>query len=72
MDEENFELSYVVFIIEYYSYSTIFERSFTAQKMKFSIKDFFSNCDQIHSFPQIWSHLLKKSLKENFFFCAVF
>ena len=33
----------------------------TAQKMKFSIKDFFSKCD----------HLLKKSLMENFIFCAV-
>ena len=32
----------------------------TAQKMKFSIKDFFSKCDQIRSFLRIWSHLLKK------------
>ena len=32
----------------------------TAQKMKFSIKDL-----------RIWSHLLKKSLLENFIFCAV-
>ena len=46
---------------------------FTAQKMKFSIKDLFSNkCDQIRSFLWIWSHLLKKSLMENFTFCAVF
>ena len=43
----------------------------TAQKMKFSIKDFFSKCDQIRSFLQIWSHLLKKSLMKNFIFCAV-
>ena len=41
------------------------------QKMKFSIKDFFSKCDQIGSFLQIWSYLLKKSLMENFIFCAV-
>ena len=41
------------------------------QKMKFSIKDFFSKCDQIGSFLRIWSHLLKKSLMENFIFCAV-
>ena len=34
----------------------------TAQKMKFSIKDFFL---------RIWSHLLKKSLMENLIFCAV-
>ena len=39
--------------------------------MKFSIKEFFSKCDQIRSFLRIWSHLLKKSLMENFFFCAV-
>ena len=40
--------------------------------MKFSIKDFFSNCDQIRSFLRIWSHLLKKSLMENvIFLCSV-
>ena len=38
---------------------------------KFSIKDFFSKYDQIHSFLRIWSHLLKKSLMENSIFCAV-
>ena len=43
----------------------------TAQKMKLSIKDFFSKFDQILSFLRIWSHLLKKSLMENFIFCAV-
>ena len=43
----------------------------TAQKMKLSIKDFFSKCDQICSFLRIWSHLLKKSLMENFIFYAV-
>ena len=46
--------------------------TFTAPKMKFSIKDFFSNCDQIRSFLRIWSQLLKKSLMENFIFGAVF
>ena len=40
--------------------------------MKFSIKDFFSICDQIRSFLRIWSHLLKKSLMKNFIFCAVY
>ena len=44
---------------------------YTVQKMKFSIKDFFSKCDQIRSFLWIWSHLLKKSLMENFNFRAV-
>ena len=40
--------------------------------MKFSIKDFFSKCDQIRRKLQIWSYLLKKPLMENFFFCAVY
>ena len=43
----------------------------TAQKMKFSIKDFLSKCDHIRSFQRIWSHLMKNSLMENFIFCAV-
>ena len=45
-----------------------------AQKLKkwFSINDFFSKCDQIHGFLRVWSHLLKKSLMENFIFCAVY
>ena len=45
---------------------------YTAQKIKFSIKDFFSKCDQIRRKLRILSHLLKKSLMENFIFCAVF
>ena len=45
--------------------------SSTAQKMKFSIKDFCSKCDQIRRKLRTWSHLLKKSLMENFIFCAV-
>ena len=40
----------------------------TAQKMKFSIKNFFSKCNQIRRKLQIWSHLQKKSLMENFIF----
>ena len=39
--------------------------------MKFSIKDFFSKCDQIRSLLWIWAHLLKNSLMENFIFCAL-
>ena len=30
--------------------SKCLNESITAQKLKFSIKDFFSKCDQIHSF----------------------
>ena len=43
----------------------------TAQKMKFTIKNFFSKCHQIRRFLRIWSHLLKKSFMENFIFSAV-
>ena len=45
---------------------------FTAQKMKFSIKDFFSKCDQIRSFLGIWSYLVKQSLMKNVIYLAVF
>ena len=40
--------------------------------MKFSIKNFFSKCDQIRKKLRVWSYLLKKSLMKNFIFCAVF
>ena len=39
--------------------------------MKFSIKDLFGKCDQIHSVQWNWSHLLKKSLIENLICFAV-
>ena len=44
---------------------------YAAQKMKFSIKDFFSKLNQIRRKLRILSHILKKSLMENFIFCAV-
>ena len=43
----------------------------TVQKIKFSIEDFFSKCDQIRRNLRIWSHLLKKSVMESFIFCAL-
>ena len=45
---------------------------FTAQKMKFSIKGFFSKRDKIRKKHRTWSYLLEKSLMENFIFCVVF
>ena len=39
--------------------------------MKFSIKDFFSKCDQIGKKVRLWSYILKKPLMENFIFCVV-
>ena len=41
---------------------------YTRQKMKFSIKDFFSKRDQFRSFQRIWSHLLKTSQWKTSFF----
>ena len=43
----------------------------TVHNMTFSIKDFFSKCDQSLRKLRVWSLLLKKSLMENFIFCAV-
>ena len=64
------------FIINWYLLKRINQHNFsiplyTGQKMKFSIKDFFTKYEQIDRKLQIWPHLLKKSLMENFIFCAV-
>ena len=42
------------------------------KKWSFPSRNFFSKYDQIRSFLQIWSHLLKKCLRENFIFWAVY
>ena len=39
--------------------------------MKYSINDFFRKCYQIRRKLRMWSYLPKKSLMENFIFCAV-
>ena len=52
-------------------YFQFVSQTYTAQKLKFSIKDFFSKYDQIRSLLRIWSYLLKKSLMEDFICCAV-
>ena len=44
---------------------------YNAQKMRFSIKDYFSKCDQIRRELRIWLYLLKKSSMKNFIFCAL-
>ena len=44
----------------------------TVQKIKFSIKDFFSKCDQVYKKLRTWSHLLKKSIMENIFLAVLF
>ena len=59
-------MSPFVTVVNDYKLSTM-----TAQKMKFSISDLFSKYDQIRRKLRIWSHLLKKSLMENFIFSAL-
>ena len=54
-----------------YIYHYYFSIMCTAQKMRFSIKDFFSKCDRICRKLRIWSHLLETSLMENFIFWTV-
>ena len=57
--------------MEHYEYQNWDFISIYCTKRKFSIKDFFSKCDQIRRKLRIWSHLLKKSLMENLIFCAM-
>ena len=54
--------------IDFFFKKSYLDATNTAQKMKFSIKDFFSKCDRIPSFLQIWSRLLKKFLMKTSFF----
>ena len=61
-------MSFFIFLL----FLVAIEFAINARKMKSSIKDFFSKCDQILRKLWIWSHLLKKSLMENFIFlCSV-
>ena len=47
-------------------------QSYTAQKMKLKLRiSLVNKHEQICRKLGIWSHLLKKSLMENFIFCAV-
>ena len=61
----------IIFHFQKSNSGSSYRKENTEQKMKFSIKYFFYKYDQIHSFLRIWSHLLKKSLMENFIFRAV-
>ena len=58
---------FVIYILPNTVESFLWDTS-TTQEMKFSIKGFFSDCDQIRKKLQIWSHLLKKSWMGNFIF----
>ena len=60
-----------VFLRRSYAKQMILTDKNTEQKMKFSIKYFFSKCNQIRRKLRTWSHLLNKSLIENFIFCVV-
>ena len=65
-----------IWVIQFFSFfSTPFvckiSRNRDSTKNDFHIKDFFSKCEQTCRKLRIWSHLPKKSLMENFIFCAV-
>ena len=68
---QSFSMIFLIYLSDGLEISARLKIHPTTQKMKFSIKVFFSKCYQIHSFLRIWSNLLKKSLMENFIFCAV-
>ena len=60
------------FIFEYQNIELVIRKwnfNNTAQKMKFTIKDLISKCDQIRRKLRIWSLLQGKSLLEKFIFC---
>ena len=67
-----FRLTSPIYIFKLVLYcNSIIISNYTAKKMKFSIKDFFSKCEQIRRSSRMGSHLLKKSLMEKFISRAV-
>ena len=52
------------------SKSVFLSCKYTAQKMKFSIKNFFSKYDQIRSFLRIWSHTEEILNEKLHLFCS--
>ena len=66
--------AFISVLLLYFSWLIDFAKKsnqkFHCTKMKFSIKHFLSKCDQMRTFLRIWSHLLTKSVMENFIFCA--
>ena len=55
------KMALMVAIMRCEEWKFLFLTPYTAQKMKFSIKDFSSKCD-FFSFLRIWSHIKKKFL----------
>ena len=53
------------------SFSVYLLAQINAQKMNFFVKNLFSKCEHIRIKLRIYSHLLNKSLTENFIFCVV-
>ena len=68
---QNERVGTIEFSINFDYFFRLIRTSNTAQKKKFSIKDFFSKCDQMRRKLGIWSHILTKSSMENFIFCVV-
>ena len=58
------------FLLSIWFYDLSIISHVTVQKMKLSMKDYFSKYDQISRKLRIWSHLLMKSIIKNFVFCV--
>ena len=59
--KNNVLLKVAIFYLLFLYLHTSFFVFLTTEKIKFSVKDFLSKCDQIHMKLRIWLHLLKKS-----------
>ena len=54
-----------------FDYYRFYDEGLTLHKRQsFAWRIIFSSCDHIRSILRIWSHLLKKSLMQNFIFCV--
>ena len=63
-------MCFEIFTRAYFAYVCITNQFCCTKNV--TIKLLYIKCDQMRSKLRIWSYLLKKSLMENFSFCAVF
>ena len=64
----NLPLNFCVLLYQLFFGKFLGKYYIIAQKITFSVLDYFGKSAQIRSFLRIFSHLLKKSLTENFVF----
>ena len=66
-----FSQSFKFHVNTFCGFGVVANLAYTAQKMNFSIKDFSSKCDQMHSFHGLIRFTEEIYLMENCIFCAV-